>query len=148
VARLVNSSDEVGNLAVSVESMISGLKERDKATSILHKFHGSHIAEDLLSSSRIERQGVRKNIAILFSDIRGFTSMSEKMEPEELVHFLNNYLNVMVKVITNNNGIIDKFIGDAIMAIWGAPHATGTEAYDSVKAALEMRMALIEFNKE
>lgn len=147
VVKLVNSTDEVGSLASSVENMIVGLKERDKAKSILNKFHGSSVAQDLLSSTTIERQGVRRNVAILFCDIRGFTSMSEKMEPEEVVLMLNDYLNTMVQNITINNGIIDKFIGDAIMAIWGTPQPTGTEAYDAVKAALEMRQALIKFNE-
>ncbi len=148
VAKLVHSSDEVGNLAVSVQSMLGGLIERDKAKSILNKFHGSSVAEDLMSSASIERQGVRKNIVILFCDIRGFTSMSEKMEPEEVVLLLNEYLNTMVRIIMKHNGVIDKFIGDAIMAIWGAPQATGTEPYDAIKAALEMRQGLVEFNKQ
>jgi len=148
VARLVNSSDEVGNLAVSVESMLGGLKERDKAKSILNKFHGSSVAEDLLSSSKLEREGVRKEIGILFCDIRGFTSMSEKMEPEDVVHMLNEYLNTMVEIIMKNNGVIDKFIGDAIMAIWGVPQSTGTEPFDAVKAALGMRQALVSFNEK
>jgi adenylate cyclase len=146
VARIVNSSDEVGSLASSVEMMLGGLKERDKAKSILNKFHGSSIAADLLSSVTIQRQGVRKNIAILFCDIRGFTSMSEKMEPEDVVLLLNEYLNTMVKIIMKHNGVIDKFIGDAIMALWGAPQATGTEPYDAVTASLEMREALVSFN--
>lgn len=148
VVRLVNSSDEVGNLAHSVQSMLSGLIERDKAKSILNKFHGSSIAEDLLSSAKIERQGVRKDVAILFCDIRGFTSMSEKMQPEDVVLMLNDYLNRMVNIIMKNNGVIDKFIGDAIMAVWGAPQKTGTEAHDAVKAALEMRKELVNFNND
>lgn len=148
VARIVNSSDEVGNLAVSVESMLGGLRERDKAKSILNKFHGSSVSEELLSSATIERQGVRKNVAILFCDIRGFTSMSEKMEPEEVVHLLNEYLNTMVKLIMQHNGVIDKFIGDAIMAIWGAPQATGTEPFDAVTAALHMRRGLVQLNND
>ena len=147
VSHLVSSSDEVGNLAVSIEAMLGGLKEREKAMSILNKFHGSTIAEDLLSSATLERQGLRKNIAILFCDIRGFTGMSEKLEPEEVVHMLNDYFNKMVPAIMKNNGVIDKFIGDAIMATWGAPQATGTEAYDAIRAALDMRLALIEFNQ-
>ena len=147
VVKLVNSTDEVGSLAFSVETMLGGLKERDKAKNILNKFHGSSVAQDLLASKTIERIGRRRDIAILFCDIRGFTAMSERMEPEEVVLLLNDYFNAMVKVITKNNGVIDKFIGDAIMAIWGAPHSNGTEHYDAVISALEMRHTLVEFNK-
>ncbi len=148
VTRFVNSTDEVGSLAQSVASMLEGLRERDKAKDILHKFHGSSVAQDLLSSETMERTGIRKDIAIMFCDIRGFTSMSEQMEPEDVLALLNEYFNTMVKVITKNHGMIDKFIGDAIMAIWGAPKANGTEHRDAVLAALEMRYKLIEFNEQ
>ena len=74
--------------------------------------------------------------------------MSENMEPEEVVLLLNEYLNTMVAVIMKHNGVIDKFIGDAIMALWGVPQATGTEPYDAVMSALEMRQALVEFNRK
>ncbi len=146
VVKLVSSSDEVGALAHSVQSMIGGLKERDKVKTILNKFHGSTVAQDLISHNTIERKGIRKEIAILFCDIRGFTTISEKSEPEDVVSMLNEYFNTLVRVITKNNGVIDKFIGDAIMAIWGVPQPSGTEATDVVKAALGMRKALAEYN--
>ncbi|MBI2603088.1 MAG: HAMP domain-containing protein [Deltaproteobacteria bacterium] len=148
VTKLIRSRDEVGALAVSVENMLGGLKERDKVKNILTKFHGTTIAQDLISLENIERQGVRKNIAILFSDIRGFTTLSENTSPEEVVSLLNEYFASMVHVITKHNGVIDKFIGDAIMAIWGVPQERGNEQRDCVTAAIEMRQALKEFNEK
>ena len=65
--------------------------------------------------------GGKKELTVLFSDIRGFTSISEGLTPEQLVHIINTYLSSMTKIILTNNGLVDKFIGDAIMAIFGAP---------------------------
>ena len=86
--------------------------------------------------------------SIFFSDIRDFTTISESMTPEDLVTALNNYFTHMVKIIINNHGIVDKFIGDAIMGVYGAPVTTENDAANSVKAAFEMLEALKIFNEE
>jgi adenylate cyclase len=90
--------------------------------------------------------GQRMELSVLFSDIRGFTSYSEQLSPEEVVRFLNEYLSVMSTAIFNEKGTIDKFIGDAIMAIFGAPVPDRTHAVNACSAALGMRNALREFN--
>jgi len=86
--------------------------------------------------------GERKEITVLFSDIRGFTSMSETMEPEAVVSILNEYLTEMTDIIHSHGGTIDKFIGDAIMAVFGAPIPYRDHSYRAAKTALEMRDAL------
>ena len=83
---------------------------------------------------------------IFFSDIRGFTSISEKLEPEQVVEFLNEYMTLMVDCVNKTNGIVDKFIGDAIMATWGAALSKGNDAENAINASLLMRKFLIEFN--
>jgi adenylate cyclase len=90
--------------------------------------------------------GSKQELTILFSDIRGFTSLSEKLPPEELVKFLNSYLTAMSNVVLGAQGTIDKFIGDALMAFWGAPVAQEHQAVRAVLAALHMRKVLTEFN--
>ncbi|MFP5518756.1 MAG: adenylate/guanylate cyclase domain-containing protein [Bdellovibrionia bacterium] len=141
----VKSKDEVGDLAVAFDQMTEGLKERDKVKSLFSKFHGSSITEDLINKD-IGLGGQNKEVVVFFSDIRGFTAFSEKRKPEEVVAMLNEYFAVMVSIINRHGGVVDKFIGDAIMAIWGAPKESDKDAYNAVRACLEMRKSLEELN--
>jgi adenylate cyclase len=142
----VRSQDEVGDLAEAFDQMTEGLKERDKVKSLFSKFHGVAIAEDLISKD-ITVGGQTKEVVVFFSDIRGFTSFSENRTPEEVVEMLNEYFSVMVQLINAYGGVVDKFIGDAIMAVWGAPHGTVNDAKKAVRASLEMRKALEKLNQ-
>src|SRR4030065_2629066 len=91
--------------------------------------------------------GTRERLTILFSDIRGFTSISEQYEAEKVVDILNGYLSGMVDVIFEHEGTLDKFIGDAIMAFWGAPIRINDHGNRTVLAALDMRRQLEAFNQ-
>jgi class 3 adenylate cyclase/HAMP domain-containing protein len=91
--------------------------------------------------------GNNRNVSILFSDIRSFTTISERMAPDELVNSLNRYFSIMVDIIMARNGVVDKYIGDAIMAMFGAPVSYENDALSSVTAGLEMIGALEEFNR-
>ncbi|MCE3010618.1 MAG: HAMP domain-containing protein [Proteobacteria bacterium] len=144
--KFVRSKDEVGDLAIAFDKMTEGLKERDKVKSLFSKFHGSSVAEDLLKND-IGVGGQNKEVTVFFSDIRGFTAFSEKRTPEEVVTMLNEYFEVMVGIINRHGGVVDKFIGDAIMAVWGAPNATDRDTQSAVRACLEMRKALVELNQ-
>jgi adenylate cyclase len=92
--------------------------------------------------------GSRVKVTILFSDIRGFTSISERLDAAKVVELLNGYLSEMVDVIFKHKGTIDKFIGDAIMAYWGAPIMTKDHSIETVLAAFDMRRQLEVFNQE
>lgn len=142
----VRSHDEVGDLAEAFDHMTEGLKERDKVKSLFSKFHGSSVAEDLINKD-IGVGGQTKEVVVFFSDIRGFTAFSEKRSPEEVVEMLNEYFGVMVKIINSHGGVVDKFIGDAIMAVWGAPKSSDRDAHQAVRACLEMRRALEQLNE-
>jgi adenylate cyclase len=144
-AKQVNSLDEVGELAIAFDHMTLGLKERDKIKNVMNKFHGSAVADTLINTE-LEKGGSRKNCVIYFSDIRGFTDFSERHSAEEVVEMLNEYFEIMVGIIIKNGGVVDKFIGDAIMAVWGAPHGSEDDAQKAIKACLEMRVALAAFN--
>ena len=145
--RGIKSKDEVEMLAWAFDSMTEGLRERDKVKNLFNKFHGSSVTESLLESGEVQLGGMRKKVCVFFSDIRGFTSFSETRTPEQVVSMLNEYFTVMVKIINDNGGVVDKFIGDAIMAVWGTPQTTGDDPFNAVKACLEMRIGLLQLNE-
>ncbi|MES2801490.1 MAG: adenylate/guanylate cyclase domain-containing protein [Bdellovibrionota bacterium] len=141
----VKSHDEVGDLAIAFDHMTEGLKERDKVKNLFNKFHGSSVTENLLQQE-VSVGGTRKEVTVFFSDIRGFTKFSEGHTPEEVVSMLNEYFEVMVGIIGRHGGVVDKFIGDAIMAVWGVPTGSDRDTENGLKACLEMRSALVILN--
>ncbi|MBK9294391.1 MAG: DUF4339 domain-containing protein [Oligoflexia bacterium] len=143
----VKSSDEIGALTVAFSKMAQGLQERDKLKTTFNKFHSKEIAQKILHGE-MKLGGEKKTATVFFSDIRGFTSLSEKMSPDEVVHMLNEYMTEMVKIIQKHKGVVDKYVGDAIMALWGVPESTSQDAPNCVRAALEMREAMIKFNQK
>ncbi|MEZ0391863.1 MAG: adenylate/guanylate cyclase domain-containing protein [Pseudobdellovibrionaceae bacterium] len=143
----IRSRDEVGELARAFDKMTLGLKERDKVKSLFSKFHGSKVAEDILKNN-IGVGGQNKEVTVFFSDIRGFTDFSDQHAPEEVVEMLNEYFEIMVRIINRNHGVVDKFIGDAIMAVWGAPQSSEKDTSHALKACLEMRQALAALNNK
>ncbi|TGK07808.1 HAMP domain-containing protein [Leptospira semungkisensis] len=138
--------DEVGVLTNSFLKMAHGLEEREKIKDTFGKFVNKEIAERALAGD-MPLGGVTKDITVFFSDLRNFTGMSEKLKPSEVVDFLNAYFTEMVECIYLTEGIVDKFIGDAIMAHWGALYSGGHDARNAVNSALLMRNALLEFNR-
>jgi len=144
---LVKSHDEVGDLATAFDKMTIGLKERDKVKSLFSKFHGSSVADDLINND-VTVGGQNRDVTVFFSDIRGFTSFSENRSPEQVVEMLNEYFSVMVSIINKHGGVVDKFIGDAIMAVWGAPKETPDDTRNALTACLEMRRALHILNSK
>lgn len=140
-----SSNDELGTLTSSFIDMGKGLDEREKMKDALGKFVNTEIA-DMVLEGNLALGGQRSHGAIFFSDIRSFTAISEKLEPEEVVEFLNEYLTVMVECVEKTHGVVDKFIGDALMAIWGTPVHHGNDTENAINGALMMREALSLFN--
>lgn len=143
------SSDEIGLLTKSFVQMSKGLAERERLRDTFGKFVNKEIAARAASGD-LKLGGERKNATIFFSDIRSFTAISENMSPEGVVEFLNAYMTRMVTCIEKTHGVVDKFIGDAIMGVWGAPISTGSSELDAdfaIRAMLLMRKSLIEFNQ-
>ncbi len=139
-------NDEVAHLSMAFNEMAVGLEERDRVKETFNKFHNKEIAEKLLSGE-VKLGGERKEATVFFSDVRGFTSLSESMEPEQVVEMLNEYMTRMVTIIRSYNGVVDKYVGDAIMAIWGVPLTGEDDAYKAVRACLAMRADLAELNE-
>jgi adenylate cyclase len=91
--------------------------------------------------------GESLKVTILFTDIRSFTSISERMDPQQLVGLLNEYFSEMVGIVMQEDGVVDKYIGDAIMAVFGAPVPKPEDAVNAVRAAVRMRQALQDLNR-
>jgi len=149
VALTAKGRDELGVLTKQFGDMALGLAERERLKDTFGRFINPSIAEKA-ARGELTLGGESKTATIFFSDIRSFTSISEQLEPYEVVEFLNEYMTRMVSCVNTSKGVVDKFIGDAVMAIWGAPLSEGTpelDALNCVRAALGMRASLIEFNK-
>ncbi|MCC7442608.1 MAG: HAMP domain-containing protein [Bdellovibrionales bacterium] len=139
--------DEVQQFAGTFNEMVGGLEERDRVKATFAKFHSKEMAEKVLSGE-LKLGGERKDATVFFSDVRGFTAMSEKMDPEQLVQILNRYMTRMVRVILEHGGIVDKYVGDAIMAVWGVPLSKDGDVERAVRACIDMRISLAELNEE
>ena len=139
--------DEIGFLAHSFNEMVGGLEEREKIRDVMHKVVSPEIAHEMLQRG-VTLGGEVREATVLFADIRGFTSLSEGMPPEELLHLLNAYLGRMSRVIEKEKGVIDKYIGDEVMAIFGAPLPSSDHALRAVMAATRMLAELQQFNTE
>ncbi len=149
IAMKPTSRDELGLLTRSFSEMGRGLAERERIKETFGKFVNKEVAEQALTGN-LALGGVRKTATIFFSDIRSFTAISERLAPEAVVEFLNEYMTRMVACVEKTGGVVDKFIGDAIMAVWGAPASQGNaarDAFECLRSAIIMRRALVEFNK-
>lgn len=145
IAELENAYNQVKNYAY--QTVLAKRKE-EQIRFIFQKYVPSDVIDHVLNrSSDSLLVGSKTKISVLFSDIRGFTSISEQLKPEDLVTSLNAYFNKMVDEILNRHGIIDKFIGDAIMAVFGAPKVRADDADNAVEASLGMIDVLQLFNE-
>jgi len=144
---MAQGQDEIGLLASRFNAMVEGLQERDRTRDLLGKVVSRQIADELMGSA-IELGGEERECTILFSDLRGFTSLSEGRSPVEILALLNRYFSRMTAVVDANGGVVDKFIGDALMALFGVPVAAEDAAARAVATALGMQDALAELNEE
>ncbi|MEN8169873.1 MAG: adenylate/guanylate cyclase domain-containing protein [Pseudomonadota bacterium] len=124
--------------------------ERRRSVEIFSRFLDPRVVNELIAKgeSALNLKSESRQITVLFSDIRGFTTLSERHTAEEIVELLNDYFSRQVQVIFQHTGTMDKFIGDAIMAFWGAPVDDGEQACHAVEAALDMTDALMAFKAD
>lgn len=124
------------------------LTKRQRTEKQFSRFVNPHVVKELGNNEDWGQQGQSRDITVLFSDIRGFTTLCENRTPQEIVDLLNRYFTRQVAVIFKHNGAVDKFIGDCIMAFWGAPLDNPDHALDAVRAAVEMAEVLQDFKRE
>jgi adenylate cyclase len=139
------SSDEIGVLARAFNDMVRGLRERDHIRNVFGRYVSGEIADAVLGG-KLPLGGERRHIAVIFADIRDFSAMGQRDQPETVVKLLNDYFSLMTRVIRARGGIVDKFLGDGLLAMFGAPLATDNPEERAVRAALEMRWTLSAFN--
>lgn len=163
----VEYKDEIGALAQTFNIMVGELEKahrqikqfalktviaqrnEHKVRTIFERYVPKDVIESIFENPEKMLVGDMRLIVILFTDIRGFTTISEQYRPDQLVEVLNRYFEILVDIITShNNGIVDKYIGDAAMAFFGAPKKRPDDAVEAVYAALEIQEALLIFNKE
>lgn len=125
-------------------------REKRKLKKALTGYVNPKLVEEALSADDIASilTGRRRRVAILFSDVRGFTKLSEKLPPEGVVRFLNRYLSAMSDIILDHGGTIDKFVGDGIMGFFGAPVERPDAAMAAIRVALAMQERLVALNAE
>jgi adenylate cyclase len=116
--------------------------------SALERFLSPEVAEMVVANPEIQLGGVNQKITVMFADIRGFTSMSENMEPQKVVEILNEYFTRVTDVIFDYGGTLDKYMGDALMVVFGAPITKGDDAANCVRAAIQIQRLLIELNRD
>lgn len=125
--------------------MTRGLAERDKVRNLLGKVVSHAIAEKLLSQD-VMLGGEEREVTVMFADLRGFTSFCEKQPAQEVVAVLNLYLTRISEIIEANNGVVDKYLGDGVMALFGAPVSYDDDCGNALRASLQIRNALAEMN--
>lgn len=146
---LVKTRDELATLAESFNHMVAGLREKERIRETFGKYVDPRIVQGLLDNRLPTEGGERHTMTVFFSDLAGFTRMCEGLTPDTAVRFLNRYFALMAEVIRARQGIIDKYIGDSVMAFWGPPFtAADSHARLCCQAALEQMARLADLQRE
>ncbi|BAY07232.1 adenylate/guanylate cyclase domain-containing protein [Calothrix sp. NIES-2098] len=127
--------------------VMEDISDEKRLKSTMYRYMTQELAEELLKLDDAKLGGDRKEVSILFSDIRGYTTLTENLEAEEVVSMLNEYFESMVEAVFKHKGTLDKYIGDAIMAVFGSPLPLEEHAWMAVQTSLEMRQRLQDFNQ-
>jgi adenylate cyclase len=143
IADVRDSSNVYGALVV-----MDDISDEKRMKSMMYRYMTQELAEQLIKSGGADKLGGdRREVSVLFSDIRSYTTLTENMDAEEVVTMLNDYFEVMVEAVFNYKGTLDKYIGDAIMAVFGSPLPLAEHAWMAVQTAIEMRHRLALFNQ-
>ncbi len=142
-----NRKDEICTLYRTFCKMVDELRDKEKVRGVLNKVVSREIAEEILKGS-IHLGGEEREVTVLFADIRQFTRLTEKMPPGEVIELLNTCMTKISHAIDEFGGVIDKYVGDEVMALFGAPVAKEDSALKAVQSALTMVQTLSDWNKE
>jgi adenylate cyclase len=145
----VTSKDEIGQLTGVFNGMVEQLRLKERIRETFGKYIDPQVVEGLIDRPALGTSGQRRVMTVMFCDLKGFTSVSEGMTPQGLVKIMNRYLTTMSEAIRNEHGVIDKYIGDAIMAYWGPPFNDDAEqAKLACFAATDMAARLVPLRAE
>ena len=139
VALEKRTEDEIGELTVAFNTMVGGLRLKERIKDTFGKYMDPRIVADLVDNPEfVEPGGERREMTVLFADLQGFTAISESLPPDDLVNLVNVFFGHMTEAVGNHQGVIDKFMGDAVMAYWGPPFTADTDqARLACEAALD-----------
>ncbi len=143
----VRGRDEVAGLSAAFNEMAAGLAEKERYRAVLDLVADHEIAQELIDG-RLTLGGELREVTVLFCDVRGFTALSEHMPPAEVIALLNAHMTALTTVVHAHHGVIDKFVGDSVIALFGAPRGTGRDAEHAVRAAREMIAARAALNAQ
>ncbi|HWQ33008.1 MAG TPA: adenylate/guanylate cyclase domain-containing protein [Blastocatellia bacterium] len=136
---------------IAIDTVITHerLQKEAQARANYERFLPQQIVDDILRApDKVRLGGVRQVVTAMFADVRGFTTLSESSSPEMIVNLLNRYFTLVSEIIFRHGGTLDKYIGDGLLALFGAPYASERDAVKAVRAAVDMQRAMIEFNRE
>jgi class 3 adenylate cyclase len=133
----VRSRDEIGQLAISFNDMADGLAQKERYRTILNQVADEEVAQKLISGE-ITLGGELRDVSVLFCDIRGFTPLTQNMPPGEVIEMLNEHMTALTRVVKEHNGVLNNFVGDLLVAIFGAPVPRGNYTHDAAQCALRL----------
>ncbi len=139
--------DEVGDLARAVNRMAVGLKERERLRDMFGKYMATQVIQELLDRNELSLDGELREVTVVLSDIRGYTALTEELGAAEVVQLLNEYFSILVDVIIEYDGVIDKFMGDAMLCWFGAPVPQKDHGERGVQAAKEILRRTAAWNQ-
>ena len=140
-------NDEIGQLGAALNDMTRALHDRDRIKELFGKYVTTQVSEEVLKG-HVNLGGYARRVTMLISDIRDFTTMSEQMKPQEVVQFLNAYFSDMVDAVFEYGGVLDKFLGDGLLAVFGSFSEAPDHAWRAVSTALRMHARLTKINVE
>src|SRR5712692_1028292 len=144
-----SSRDEIGDLVAAFNQMAKSLREKEMIKQAFTRYVAREVVEEILKDpEQISLTGERREVSVLFSDIRGFTPLSERLSPEEVVALLNEFYTLMIDTIFQHEGTLDKFLGGAVMAVFGAPISHPDHSIRAIRTAVAMQAGIEELSKK
>jgi len=145
----IPSRDEIGALTEAFNQMAKSLREKEMIKRAFTRYVAREVVDEILKDpEKLVLRGERRDVTVLFCDIRGFTPMAERLPPEEVVLLLNEFYDLMIDTTFKNDGTLDKFLGDAVMAIFGAPMPYPDHSFRAIKTALAMQAGIRELSEK
>jgi len=144
-----SSRDEIGDLVDAFNQMARSLREKEQMKQAFVRYVAREVVDEIMKNpEQIALTGERREVSVLFCDIRGFTPLSERLSAEDVVHLLNEFYTLMIDTVFKHEGTLDKFLGDAVMAVFGAPVSRSDHSVRAIRTALAMQAGVKELSQK